>query len=314
MSEIRWWLSLRRFLVISYALGATLLLCAYYPAHNVAPLAALLSALGGTLISVGTVRGLFEAIAREDLAATFTILGDQSTTGVKRIIFPVQGFDWLDEIRTSRNVTIYGLRLSFAENRYYLAEFEHILDTGGTVNLIMSDPRSPSTLMRYLEEPHSHPWGTDPHGWNNGLENLSDLASKLWAWQESLKARGKDMTRLSISLFPGFPTIAYYLFDEKIYTYGYPYGVRGHNGPLFVFSSTSKVGQFYTQCLQSIISASTPLESSIAEILDITRSGGFSDAKCLSGTPAVEFGETFSRLRQGQARHLGPSQSHQHKA
>ncbi|MEU0944729.1 hypothetical protein ABZ379_18305 [Streptomyces canus] len=299
MAEIRWWLSLRRFLLISYALGAALLLCAYYPAHNIPPLAVVLSALGGTLISVGTVRGLFEAIAREDLASTFSILADQSETGIKRVVFPAQGFDWLTEIKATRSVTIFGLRLSFAENQYYLAEFERILTQGGTVRLIMSDPRSPSMLMRYLEEPHSHPWGTDPDGWNHGLENLSDLASKLWAWREFLRNEGKDVSRLSISLFPGYPAGAYYAFDGKFYTYSYPYKIRGHSGPLYLFSPDSKVGKFYGRCLQSVVDASIPIEFAIEEILDISRRGGFADSNCLSRKPAVLVGEMFTRPRQG---------------
>jgi hypothetical protein len=252
------------------------------------------------LISVGTVRGLFEAIAREDLASTFTILGDQSETGIKRVILPVQGFDWLAEIRATRSVTIFGLRLNFAENQYYLAEFERMLAQGGSVKLIMSDPRSPSMFMRYLEEPHSHPWGTDPDGWNHGLENLSDLASKLWAWRELLQNEGKDVSRLSISLFPGYPAAAYYVFDGKFYTYSYPYKTRGHSGPLYLFSSNSKVGKFYSQCLQSVINASVPLESAIEEILDISRRGGFSDSNCLSRQPmAALVEEVFTRPRQG---------------
>lgn len=229
------------------------------------------------------LRTLLEELKASSIAALYSegILLDKTKTGIERVIPQTVHFNWLSEIEVATHVTIAKLKLNFTHDPLYYRAFEKILEKGGTVTIILADPRSPAMWLRYMEEPNPLWCPRAPSletGWIRGLEELAEEAYRLWQWKQRLAQEGRDISRLLIAVFPHYPTHAFYKFDHRLYVYHYPYLERGFHAPAFLFTNPStETHQFLTRCLESVIRASIPLENAIDDIWRQYQEGLFSD-------------------------------------
>jgi hypothetical protein len=228
-------------------------------------------------------KALLEELKASNIAALYSegILADRAKTGIERVISQTVHFDWLSEIQGATNVAIVKLKLNFTHDPEYYAAFVKILDKGGSVTIVLSDPRSPAMWLRYKEEPNPL-WApgisTQETAWIRGLEELAEEAYRLSQWKSRLIKEGKDVSKLVIKVFPHYPTHAFYKFDNKIYVYHYPYLERGFHAPAFLFSNpATDTHRFLIRCINSIIDNSLPLETEIEDIWGRYQRGAFSD-------------------------------------
>lgn len=239
-------------------------------------------ALRDRLVSKET-RTLLEELKASNIAALYSegILSDRAKTGIERIIPQSVHFDWLSEIHSATNVTIAKLKLNFTHDPAYYAAFEKVLEKSGSVTIVFSDPRSPAMWLRYKEEPNPL-WTPDipsnETAWIRGLEELSEEAYRLAQWKSRLVKDGKDVSKLTIKVFPHYPTHAFYRFDNKIYVYHYPYLERGFHAPTFLFTNlATDTHRFLMRCINSIAENSLPLEAEVEDIWKRYQSGAFTD-------------------------------------
>src|SRR6185503_15363235 len=167
--------------------------------------------------------------------------------------------------------------------RYYEA-FERILSKGGSVTLVMADPRSPAMWLRYREEPNPL-WpapnpSADATAWLKGLEELAGEAKRLDDWRIDLRRRGVNTAKLRIRVFPHYPSHAFYIFDDRIFLYTYPYGERGFHSPAYLYTNpNTPTHKFLLRCAADIVTASTPLDSVAGDIWRRYQSGDLTDQK-----------------------------------
>jgi len=218
------------------------------------------------------------------------LLSDRARTGIERVIPQFVNFNWLPDLEEATNVTIAKLKLNFTENPSYYAALETILSKRGSVTLVMSDPRSPAMWLRYMEEPHLSPPSTPPTEttWARGLEDLAIVLYRLLIWRERLVQKGRDVSRLSLKVFPHYPTHAFYKFDDRLYVFHYPYLERGFHTPTLLFTDpTTPVYQFLDRCLHSVVNSSFPLEDEIDDIWQKYQAGSLSDERVSKSRVAV---------------------------
>lgn len=281
--DIRWWLEWRRYVLISAVVAILAYMLAYYPFRNNPVLSAVFQTVGSTLISTGTVGLLFEFIGRQNLGAIFDVVRDQAETGIQRVFHPADQVDWLDCIEGSTVVTLVGVRLKFIKKREYREALKKVLQKeGGEVTLITSDPRSLGMWLRYNDEPHSLNWTSKQELWDEGLEEIAGIQIFLDRWKQDLKNSGQDVSRLTLKIFPHYPTYAISVFDDKLFVYHFPYMEPGNRAPSFLFKKSSNVGEFLSSCLNRITNDSILLENAITEIRTLYEAGEFKDAKVLN--------------------------------
>lgn len=152
------------------------------------------------------------------------------------------------------------------------------------MTLVMADPRSSAMWVRYREEPNPL-WSTPDKSaqmtaWTGGLEELAGQAKKLSTWESNLRSRGIDTRKLRILVSPCYPSHAFYVFDNRIYVYSYPYGERGFHGPAYLYTNPkTDTHSFLSRCANNIVTAATPLNQAIADIWKTYESGDLSDAR-----------------------------------
>lgn len=182
--------------------------------------------------------------------------------GLDQVLLSTIHFNWIDEIRRSREVTIAKLKLNFTEDPDYFAAFESVLNNGGKVRLILSDPRSPALWLRHMEEPHTTQ--NSETAWTTGPGALAAEVAHLNAWRSRLS----DFIfngNLYIGLAQNYPTQAFYCFDDKVYSFSYPYMVRGFHAPAFIFKGpNSPLAQFMRDCCELVVADSVELTDGIA--------------------------------------------------
>ena len=201
-------------------------------------------------------------------------------SGLQQISPNAVDHDWLDDIRKSKDITIAKLKINFTDNPSYFLALEDVLQRDGSVTLIMADPRSPAMWLRYMEEPS----GVAPKehvtetAWKQGLEELAEILDRFDTWRRKLVKEGCPVHKLTIAVFPHYPTHAYYKFDSNLYVFHYPYRKRGFHGPLFLFADpTADVYRFLNDCLRGVINASESLEKVIIDIRREYKAGKLSD-------------------------------------
>ncbi len=209
------------------------------------------------------------------------ILADRSKTGIERVLSQNVHYDWLSEIRKATNVTIAKLELNFTDNPEYYSAFEMILAKGGSVTLVLADPRSPAMWLRYMEESKAeNPSAANEEEteWIRGLEDLAEESYRLFQWRVRLLKQGQDVSKLSIRVFPNYPTQAFYKFDASLYVHDYPYLRRGFSAPAFLFNNPqTPTYKFLKGCLDEVVASSVPLEAAYADIWKQYKAGQLSD-------------------------------------
>ncbi len=221
------------------------------------------------------------------------ILADRAKTGIERVLAQNVHYDWLSEIRKSTNVTIAKLELNFTDNPEYYSAFEMILAKGGSVTLVLADPRSPAMWLRYMEESKADDATSngkeEETAWIRGLEDLAEETYRLFQWRVRLLKQGQDVSKLSIRVFPGYPTQAFYKFDAALYVHDYPYLRRGFHSPAFQFNNPETPAyRFLKGCLDEVVSASVPLEAAYADIWKQYKAGQLSDQTVSGSRIAID--------------------------
>jgi hypothetical protein len=210
---------------------------------------------------------------REDVKENFAIVQDAATTGVRRISFPAR--DWTPKLTGHRKVVIAALRIRFVkEPRDFMEDCNKILDTGGEVTLVMADPRSNAVQLRYLEEPLMSPYGQATQGEPEALRNLAALLGIAYRWKEDRERKNGDVSKFKLKVAANYPSHAYYLLDDELYVYHYPFRARGFEGPLFQFEVTSEVGQFLCSCLDQVVHEAVPLDTPTYQDINASLEGG----------------------------------------
>lgn len=227
------------------------------------------------------------------------ILADRSKTGIERVLAQNVHYDWLSEIRKSTNVTIAKLELNFTDNPEYYSAFEQILAKGGSVTLVLADPRSPAMWLRYMEESKAENASTaneEETEWIRGLEDLAEESYRLFQWRARLLKQGQDVSKLSIRVFPNYPTQAFYKFDAALFVHDYPYLRRGFHSPAFLFNNPeTPTYKFLKGCLDEVVASSTPLENAYADIWKQYKAGQLSDQTVGGTRIAINKPEGVSR-------------------
>ena len=208
------------------------------------------------------------------------LLDDSQKTGLSRIFPQTVNHNWIPAIGSARQVSIAKLKLNFTEDPEYFFAFEEVLARGGSVSIVLSDPRSPAMWLRYLEEPRGK---TDQvaseTAWILGLEELAVEISRLNNWRKRMLHEGVDAQQLYVGLFPHYPTHAFYRFDDDLYVFHYPYMARGFHAPAFLFNDpTTQTHSFLLRCNASVIDASIELNDEVAADVSARHgSGALSD-------------------------------------
>lgn len=209
------------------------------------------------------------------------ILADRSSTGIERVLNQNVHYDWLSEIRKATNVTIAKLELNFTDNPEYYSAFEQILAKGGSVTIVLSDPRSAAMWLRYMEESKAETASDgkeEETAWIRGLEGLAEEVYRLFQWRVRLVKQGQDISKLSLRVFPHYPTQAFYKFDGALYVYNYPYLRRGFHAPAFLFDNPeTPTYKFLKGCLEEVLAASSPLDGAFSDIWKQYQNGQLSD-------------------------------------
>ncbi|MCI0406073.1 MAG: hypothetical protein L0209_08385 [candidate division Zixibacteria bacterium] len=227
------------------------------------------------------------------------ILADRAKTGIERVVGQNVHYDWLSEIRKATNVTIAKLELNFTDNPEYYSAFEQILAKGGSVTLVLADPRSPAMWMRYMEESKADVTSNgkeEETAWIRGLEDLAEETYRLFQWRVRLIKQGQDVSKLSIRVFPSYPTQAFYKFDAALYVHDYPYLRRGFHAPAFLFNNPEAPAyKFLKGCLNEVVAASVHLENAYADIWKQYKAGQLSDQAVAGARIAIHKPEGLSK-------------------
>ena len=213
-----------------------------------------------------------------DLIQDQHLLLDKANTGISRVYNAAVGVDWLSQAGAARRkVTIIGMRLGFTDNPAFYTQFERLLMDGGSVTLVLSDPRAVAMWLRYKEEPDP---GKHPDAWTDGLVNLASNIRLLHTWLIGLKGRKFDTSRLRVRVFQHYPSQAFFQFDDSIYEYNYPYGQRGIHAPMFLFDKPGTGPHtFLLHCIDSIVESSVDLEDVFDDIMRWREQGRFDDLR-----------------------------------
>jgi hypothetical protein len=249
----------------------------------------LLQSLAFVLIGVTLIDLLLNLVhrekLREDVTQMFKIVEDTETTGIRRIFFPAR--DWTLKVKGCRKVIITGLRVRFVNEPGFIEHCDEILDHDGEVTLVMADPRSDAMRLRYREEPLPHPWGQDPQGETNALVGLANLLSIAYNWHQRREKEKRNVSKFVLKVASNYPSHAYYLLDDELYVYHYPFKARGFDGPLFQFASNSKGGDYLRACLERVVLEATTLSPAIYKDIDDKRkSGQLNDDQVFGGASA----------------------------
>lgn len=227
------------------------------------------------------------------------ILADRANSGIERVLDQNFHYDWLSEIRKATNVTIAKLELNFTDNPEYYSAFEQILAKGGSVTIVLADPRSPAMWLRYMEESKADAVSTgkeEETAWIRGLEELAEEAYRLYQWRLRLVKQGLDVSKLSIRVFPNYPSQAFYKFDAALYVHDYPYLRRGFHAPAFLFDRPeTPTYKFLKGCLDEIVVASIPLETAYADIWKQYKAGQLSDQMVSAARVEIDRSEGLAK-------------------
>jgi hypothetical protein len=224
---------------------------------------------------------------RDDVMEKFEIVDDAATTGLRHIFFPAK--EWTPDLTGRSKVVIAGLRVRFVrESEEFRRHCSEILDRHGEVTLVMADPRSDPMWLRYREEPLPPPLGPDPVGQAHALEELASVLSMAYNWRQNREMKEKkDVSRFVLKVASNYPSHAYYLLDDELYVYHYPFKARGLDGPLFQFATTTETGKFLCSCLDRVVREAAPLnEATYQDIEDWHRNGRLSDRAVFASTSA----------------------------
>ena len=228
------------------------------------------------------------------------ILADRAQTGIERVLPQNAYYDWLSEIRKATNITIAKLELNFTDNPEYYSAFEQILAKGGSVTIVLSDPRSAAMWLRYMEESKADMTSNgkeEETAWIRGLEDLAEETYRLFQWRVRLLKQGQDVSKLSIRVFPHYPTHAFYKFDRALYVHHYPYLRRGFHAPAFLFDNPeTPTYKFLKGCLEEVIAASSPLETAFADIWKQYKAGQLSDQTVSASRIAINKPEEVQKI------------------
>lgn len=234
----------------------------------------------------------------------YEILADKQRTGIDRVLGGVVDFDWLPEIRASRNVTVIKMKANFTNSPEYFSALEGVLDRGGTVTIVISDPRAPATLLRYMDEPTSLTSATPVRAsarnpWVNGLEEIAADIHRLGLWYQELRREGRNLGKLELKISTHYPSHAFLKFDNRLYVYHYPFMSRGFHAPCMLFTNEKTATYKYlTECMTAVIDASDSLTTSADDIWHQCREGDFSD-RTLENVSVVRSDTSVEIKRQG---------------
>jgi hypothetical protein len=220
------------------------------------------------------------------------LLSDAVDTGISQVISKPADFTWLPYIQAATQVTVVSIKhLRFLWKGGYAEALEAVLERGGTVTLVMADPRSPALWLRFQEE------RTLLRSRTGEAEDLARASYNLYEWKQRLIQEGRDNSRFVIKVFQNYPTQAFYKFDDNIFTYTYPYRELGYDAPMFLFADPkTSVHQFLNQSIKSLITDSVPLEDVIDDIREKNKARYFSDERVLqSGIVAVNKGKSKNK-------------------
>jgi hypothetical protein len=214
-----------------------------------------------------------------------TVVQDARRTGLARLLDQVVDYNWLDEIENARTIEIFKIRCNFIENPRYVEAFEEVIARGGSITLVLSDPRAMAMWLRYTEEPKLAGRGAvddEPlaeTAWVNGLEELAVHVARLHAWRSRLVRSGIRLDQLRIGLFPNYPTMAYLRFDDRLFVYSYPYLARGFHTPAMLFDSAQGSAHLsLLRCQQRVVRDRIEIDDDVAgDIANRLRAGTFSD-------------------------------------
>jgi hypothetical protein len=226
-----------------------------------------------SILSVSALRDRFTLEHREKAVSELVkisstnlqsnqLLSDIVHTGLSRVFPHAVDFNWLPYIHKAKQVTVVSIKhLRFLWTGGYIEALEALLKRGGTVTLVMADPRSPALWLRFQEE------RTPFRSRAGDAEDLARFSIKLSEWRQHLIQEGLDTSRLSLKVFQNYPTQAFYKFDDSIFIYNYHYREAGYDAPMFLFTDpTTSVHEFLNRCIKSLITNSLPLEDVINDI------------------------------------------------
>ena len=149
------------------------------------------------------------------------------------------------------------------------------------MTLVLADPRSPAMWLRYMEESKADATSNgkeEETAWIRGLEDLAEESYRLFQWRVRLLKQGQDVSKLSIRVFPHYPTHAFYKFDGALYVHHYPFLRRGFHAPAFQFNNPeTPTYKFLKGCLDEVVAASVPLENAYSDIWKQYKAGELSD-------------------------------------
>ena len=204
------------------------------------------------------------------------LLSDGISTGISRVFPRAHYFNWIPYINEAKHVTIVSIKHAYFLWGTYTEALEALLERGGTVTLVIGDPRSSRLWLRYQEERtdlYSSP------GWD---EDLAKISRRLYEWRQSMSHKGHEFSRLLIKVFHNYPTGAFFKFDDRIFTYHYYYLQQGYDAPMFLFSDPkTSIYQFLNQCIESLVSSSVLLGDVIDDIWEKYEDRYFSDENIL---------------------------------
>jgi hypothetical protein len=196
-------------------------------------------------------------LQQEDWRNSLPLLADAHETGLLAVRPTAR--QWIPPA-ASQIFVAAGMRIRFVQDKEFLLQLESLLQGGGSVTLVMSDPRSTRVWDRYRDEPRGHLDG-DALGVGNQMANLADLVRGLHEWRSLLDSQMKvDTHRLQIKISPLYPSAAYYLVDQSIHTYSYPYRFRGLESPVYSFSASGAVGVQLVKFLDRVVQDAVPLD------------------------------------------------------
>lgn len=203
------------------------------------------------------------------LTETSPLVADMQGTGLRRITSsaavwsPPEGF---------RDFAAVGMRIRFLQEKAFLDRLEGALRRGGTVTLVMADPRSPQVWARYRDEPLPAPYGRETVGEANQMANLANLLCIAHGWAGGLKPALRK--RLTLKVFQHYPVAAYYKVDDEVCTYHYPYRTRGLDGPVYHHGTDSKLGKHLVSCLEKVVDQALVFDETQFEDLKEWQAGG----------------------------------------
>jgi hypothetical protein len=235
-----------------------------------------------SILSISAIRDRFTLgegkNAISELVKRHKLLTDASDTGISRVFSSSVNFDWSEYIQAANHVTIVSIKHHrFIWKGDKLREaLQEVLKRGGTVTLVMADPRSPRLWLRFQEE------RTPKRTRSGEAEDLARVSYNLYEWKQLLIDEGYDCSKFLLLLFQNYPTQAFYKFDDKIFSYTYLYRELGYDAPMFLFTDPEKQAyKFFNRCIQNVIKDAIPLEEVIDDIRDKSKDHYFSDEQVL---------------------------------